>query len=733
MRYQIFEVDGFHAYVVSAFKMSMSWRLIFVLGMNLAIGASLPATATGVESLKSSVAVNPTISVRFDETQFPPTTHKFGFNATWSYEDQENKDAINAAANAGAPMAAALVVTKPDPYKSPDPQDNSALKGLFTEKDHVIQGHANSHLTNLRRQSADKGMVNFLQIAGTPNYLGFTFNPTSEKPAHGNWYSLPNELPTLSGAFGSFVDAIYSADHAATVWSFWQEPEHTLDKRLSIEESVSHYLDFFTLVGPELRVRNPDAVVAGIQMNCSSGESSPNPRHHSQAETSKFKAFAQMLLKREAAHQTHYPLDYLTIQNYRGEHSAICVKNSRMAFAASRFNTTPLIFNEWDFDIPRNEQRIDRKAHFDHQYNRPEDVVKLAGLLKDLIDQPDVSYVLLMRDVFRSKPLAYAPLAFINSMSELRRPLSLPANLSASQQTLEGLAAGDDGSMQLILWNHDRTHDQLLDLDLMALGKGLVGPDKTINITTLKPIEDNGRWSWEQKTIVLKSEQSTLAHKDLRIPSLGFVMIQGGAVQSDKGLSQLGKQARYIRQENWIDRGEHNHGEAPHGMGHYEVRTGSLIASADGQSSLGMVGVLLGGFNANATRIDTATLRIDIDASGLASADRTSSRVASAAMAIRMEYLDGDKSLGTYTYQSPSFHWPEQVVAKNALLSLGGEQLVLQNGTQLVLEVGKHAPESWATADGGAHRMMVSLVVVASEGPATVRARLSDGPVGTAR
>lgn len=645
----------------------------------------------------------PKAIISFADSAFPPTLHKFGFNATWSAEDAAQREAIDAAAAAGAPMASALLVTKQGPRQEAQGGSASALAGLLTREGATIQGHANPHLTRLRRQVAERGMMGFLQLAGAPTQVGLTFDPLASKPAHGNWYPLPAETAALSQGFASLVDAILGAEPAPTVWCFWQEPEHTLDRRLGIPESIGRYLDFFTTVGPALRARQRDALVAGIQMNGSGGESSLRAR----AEPSKFRTFAEALMAREAAQGRRFPLDFITIQNYRGEHSAICVANARKAFAAARFNEAPLLFNEWDFDIPRDERPIDREAHFEAQYNRPEGVMRLAGLLKELVDQPDLSYVLLMRDVFRSRPLAFAPVAFLNAMSELRRPLAF----QGGHPGLDGLAAGDAASLQVILWNTDAARDQVLDLDLRALGAQVRGPGRSLRVRTLRAPADPAKGSWVEQTRVVAAEGPDLGLSRLIVPSQGFLLLEGGTAAPAQPPARM----RFLRQRNWIDRGERNQGEAPHGMGHYEVRSGSLIASADGPGGFGRIGVVLGA----AGGPDPARLAVDLEASdpaGLAGA-----------AGLRVEYLDGDRTLGSLSFLDPAFRWPADAAMAPAAEAAGSEtRIPLRSGTRLVLEIDGHAPKGWATADGGARRVLLTLGVAGTKGHFTVRARLGD-------
>ncbi|MES2300351.1 MAG: hypothetical protein V4582_25175 [Pseudomonadota bacterium] len=684
--------------------------------------SSIPKRAARLLALVATLACHgacaaaPVIGVRFDQTQFPPTVHKFGFNATWTNADTDNKEGIDAAALAGAPMAAALLSTKPPADKFPDPDHKSTLKGLFSMSGGAIVGHANSQLTALRAQTAGRGMLNFLQLAGAPNYLDFSFDPSAQKPAHGNWYPLPTQLPALANAFGSLAAAIDAADHAPTIWSFWQEPEHTLDKRLSNDESVSRYLDFFALMGPELRRRLPDASVAGIQMNCAGGESSPN----SKAGGSKLKAFARMLQEREAAQgHARYPLDYLSIQNYRGETSALCIQSTRKAFASARFDGVPLIFNEWDFDIPRGGERIDRAKHFEQQYKHPDEVIKLAGLLKDMIDQPDLHYALLMRDVFRADVLARAPVAFLNAMSELRRPLRLPPPGTG----VDGVAAGDDEGAQVMLWNADPAGARQFDLALGALGTGATGAGKVARVVTLAPLQENGKWRWQRSEITLKAEHPDLAIAGLTIPSRGFVLIEAGAPQGPGRLIH----ARYLGQRNLVERGENNHGEAPHGMGFYDVRSNTLVASADGPAGAGMGGVLLAGVG---TDPRFATIRVDIASSGLGVPGQR------ATIGVRVNYLDGQRVIGSLVHQNgATFTWPRraQSTATESLPSATAHQFTLEQGaTTLALEVEKYAPAAWAGADGGARRLELMLAVVPTTGAATARARLANDGTGAA-
>ena len=86
------------------------------------------------------------------------------------------------------------------------------------------------------------------------------------------------------------------------------------------------------------------------------------------------------------------PLDYITIQNYLGNESTLeTVQNTRIAYDDPRFNTTTVMFNEWDI----NKSKLNG---FDNNYNTPAGLISVVTQLKQIYDLPDVSYALFEDD-----------------------------------------------------------------------------------------------------------------------------------------------------------------------------------------------------------------------------------------------------------------------------------------------------------------------------------------------
>ena len=114
------------------------------------------------------------LTVELAQASFPPTVTKFGFNAEWTEKNPADMRAIGEAAKAGAPMVAGLMEID---YLNDDRNftEGSTLDApLFykVQGDAAVQTQSDPELDELRNSSRAAGMINLLQLAGTPTMDG---------------------------------------------------------------------------------------------------------------------------------------------------------------------------------------------------------------------------------------------------------------------------------------------------------------------------------------------------------------------------------------------------------------------------------------------------------------------------------------------------------------------------------------------------------------------------------
>ena len=121
-------------------------------------------------------------------------------------------------------------------------------------------------------------------------------------------------------------------------------------------------------VAPALRAALVDDTIAGWQLNAANGRGPPKGTG--------FWSGTQAFLAREAAARTRFPVDFFTIQNYKGASSAELAANSRAALCAEaggarpasgcslRFAMTPVVFVRFD-------ENKDVDPNYDHKSGEP--------------------------------------------------------------------------------------------------------------------------------------------------------------------------------------------------------------------------------------------------------------------------------------------------------------------------------------------------------------------------
>lgn len=643
------------------------------------------------------------VTVDFAAPAFPALTRKVGFNSSWNSVDQSDLDADANADVMGAPIASGLIETKYGPQDfAGDPASVFQPDPLFyRDQAGALQTRAGANLATLR-QHVTGGMLNFVQLAGTPCSTSlaaclaakdlFTIDPaaqdTSGGAGDGNWYPLPvaAEVPDAARALASFAHTV-AQDGVPTIWALWQEPDHTIDDKLSKEGSVAAYLPLYKSFARAVRAADPDAVVAGPQQNQATGTN-----HDHSIDGAGYNAFVHNQ-GAGVGDAEPVPLDYVTIQDYLGKDSTLeTLQNTRVAYADPRFDRAPVMFNEWDVDKSKSNG-------FDTNYDTPAGLVTVLDQLQVMLDQPDLAYVMMMRALFTAEPvLAQAPIALLSKMPPHRRPVTF----SSGRPSLRGIAGGDAEGAAVLIWNH-AAEAQAIDLDLRDLPAALVSGRASLIVES---VAEGGVKSVEERAV----SAAEVRLDGLRVPASGLLMIRAGDGPPNRSGLVAAKYARHLQ---WVGRRGASSHEAPHGMGHFDVRSGSLVASVDGAGGVGLAGVVL--------RVPASyTLALRASSSGLPGPD------AGAVLGVRVDYLKGEDSVAAVFHRDPRFTG----AAPGATLVAGKapvpqvRPLQLDEGKAIELRITDDAPPSWDAA----RRVLVSLLLVNPAGAATVEARLSDGP-----
>ena len=651
------------------------------------------------------------IMVDLAQPSFPPTVTKFGFNAEWTEKNPADMRAIGEAAKAGAPMVAGLMEID---YLN---DDKNFTKGstldapLFykAEGDGTVRTQSDPELDELRNSSRSSGMINLLQLAGTPTMDGvFKIDSSLKntvtykddvKGKHGNWYPLPEvgkDTDDLALAYGSLTDSIRKATPGLpTWWAFWQEPDHTIGKNLEKDESKFRYLDFFGKTADAIKEIDQDAVIIGIQQNSTAGLNG-----NKRIDGAEYLHFTRdILLPFEQERASPIPYDYISIQNYKAHRTLEIIQNARIAYANERFQDMPILINELGF---KKISQWEGKS-FKEIYDSPSGLMQLQEILKVIMDQPDVSYALLTRNIFSQKikeqperfTLSYYAVKWLNELPALRRPMKFSG---PDKDFLHAIAAANANQVRIIIWNTNDA-ERTLSVDLKHIPETLEG--KEIRLHTLGS-------GLPRSSIVQSASSPVTSLRNLQIPPQGMVMVEIGKPEEPK----MVKKARYARHYAFVPR---TGTEAPPaGQGHYEIRKDSLIASTADNTGIGIAGVVFAGVpNDPGYSIDA-----DLSASGLPASS------AEGALVLAVDYLDRNQSVYSEYYLARN-HQGASLLEEEPDWGSSGKKVRMADGVTIRLPIGQSIPEGWASADGGQRRILVSLLLYGI-GPTTVVARLSD-------
>ncbi len=688
---------------------------------------------------------------------FPPTVNKIGFNSFWnSTTNDDNSDTwtIQRSAAYRAPMIAGLIEPKSlvnvlgyeDSYdevggkvrasgldaQSPalwDRVGDTTNTLFYLSVDGVVaRVPTDADLAALRATADTYGLVNFLQVAGTPGVpLAGNRFPTTDTldnglftlvgtpTTGGNWYPLPagSSFPELAHAFGTLPSAL--GYKTRSIFGFWQEPSHTISESINAQTSIEKYTQLFAQIGHELVTQCPSGhcPLAGAQLNANDGDAVPYDGY-------RYRMFMDGLrLQRQARPGVEMPLDYFTIQNYAAQWNDNIMANARVALGTDS-NWTPVLMNEWDYcvNVRVADGCTSDLSSFDERYEGP-NAWHALHWLKDTIERPDVSHVLLREKVLRDTaagshyyPWTQIPILFLGSMSELRRPISY------SSPDLPVVASGDADQITIIAWNEGDTAKSL-PLSLVNVPATLVGAPLYVKRFS-KAIRDvrcpgqdvmdatHAITCWEDaiSPITLEVGSNT---GDIPISVGEVVMILAGAPPT---------YGSAIFANNFVRSSQHAHRDgstvAPREMAHFDPQTGSIT-----------VGVQAGGLGAGrmllANTPDMLQVRTRIAALGTEAPEQV-------AAGVRVDYLDAsgvavksvlfrDERWPTSSVPWLALDWSTATDFSEVLTNLCGESCDDGDGGAVTLDLATYAPAGWSTTRG----VDIGVIVTGATADATYR------------
>jgi hypothetical protein len=701
------------------------------------------------------------VDFRSTSAAFPPTVNKVGYNSFWNSTSNDadlDAETITRSAAFRAPMISGLIEPKvlssyqgyvdhyeeySGSYTAADldaeastlwKQGTGFSSPLFVKSASLVASSpTDPDLSAIRAKANAAGLINFLQISGTP---GSAFPSTSTldngffllggtPTTGGNWYPLPananKDFPVLAKAFGTLPNAL--GDDTRTIFAFWQEPSHTIDESISADVSIDRYARLYWQVAHEITTqcllgRCP---MAGAQLNANDGDSVPHDGYRYQL------FMAALRTHRLANPGVTIPLDYFTVQSYAAQWNDNVVANTRVALGTDS-SWTPVLVNEWDYCVNTrpDDGCTPDTAGFEQRYDG-ETSWKALHWLEDTLDRPDISHVLLREKVLKSPgkgksyffPWAQVPILFRGAMSELRRPVS------AVIPELPIVASGDEEQLTILAWN-EGTSAKTLPLSFVGLPASLLGTALHVKRMS-KAIRDAkcpGAADVMSSTFTITCWEDaipevTISAADLNLPAI--TVAPGEATMIFAGSpppygSTLFKD-HFVRSYQHV--GRDGTEAAPKDTAHFDPRTGTIT-----------VGVQKGGAGVGRMLLTSApstlTVATRVAAQGGLSAD-------TAVAGVRVDYIGvGANVAKTVFFRDSrwtqaavswsSVDWTPAAMLTTEVTDLCGTGCATGSGSEMKIDIAGHAPPGWLSSDD--KEIDVGVILAGSNGDAIYRVQL---------
>jgi hypothetical protein len=355
-------------------KESVVWLFIACIASS---GACAATDDTEEERAAAAGSIS-RITVDLRAPAFPALVKKFGLNQQWQDAGSRNRAGLKAARRAGLTVISGLF--EPNKVESlrdnPDSVLNRPPPFLRETDGGAVVPKVNPRLLELRDEVGPR-QLSLMQLAGVPTEpLTPSASPMFRVQAttaseNGNWYPLPvaGQQAEYADAVAAFTRALEVADGRPTIWTFWQEPDHTLGMRtppppnqpqtptdVDRRENRRQYAGFYRLLAARLLDQNPDLMIGCCQENQASG----NTADGRPVDGRDYKTMLDFIAAGEAADNTRARMDYFTIQNYKAEASSPgVIANARFALThqenAQKYDHTALVFNELSMAQTEND------------------------------------------------------------------------------------------------------------------------------------------------------------------------------------------------------------------------------------------------------------------------------------------------------------------------------------------------------------------------------------------
>lgn len=635
----------------------------------------------------------PSVVIDFCSLQFPPLVPKLGVNSVWNEQKEASLKGLEGAGAANMSMGAGLLEFNLGHNNQSMQWSLGPLPLMYRDSNNAVAVRGNQNLEILRNKTRDSGLINFLQIAGTVTANGvFTTEPTLAS-SEGNFYPLPifSQRQEYANALARFVNLLIAQNNAPTIAAFWQEPTHTLglatatsNGRPSVadtERNIADFIEFYDIVATEIRKLNLDLPLGAFQLNASQGIGTNG------IDGAEYKPIVDRLLKRESDRARSIPIDYFTIQNYKGEKTPEIIQNARFALMNNRFSNVPILMNEF---------QPSKTGSNEEKYNSSEGIVKFLKSLQFTFDQADVSHIVASDVVTASKSLRIVDvLQRIGKLPLKRASINLP-----SSSGISGIASSSDGQIGIVLWN-EGTAEAVFDLELLNLPGNLSASFESIAVELLtesEPMIAAGK---------LRLNNNRLGLSDLKLkPNEILFIANPSAATIPKSNLLVHRHNSFFQRVNPL--------QSPLSTSAYDSRRNAMILATGKKTVSAFGGLVFSPFSRPGEVPATNKLVLNIRRHSSKSEPR-------APLLMRLDFLVGNASIKTLFLgsESASFSWQAANMPDWIPTAQDSKETPFQNlaHTSVSLDLSTIAPTQWLTQAATARpRLQLSGILMGSEG-----------------
>lgn len=710
----------------------------------------------------------PKVVINLNQVAYPALTKKFGINFVWNDAKSNLVDDMTTTTQSKMPIMSGLweFSTIADnaasststlgsiPFNTNNP---NPFTRVGQSKDGQIETHLNPNMTLLRNALwGDNKVVGFMQLCGIPsipNYTSFPiFQPEPDVSAssNGNYYPLPIDLQKQEYANG-LADLIknYRADGKPTIWSFWQEPDHTLgirnltsrkDYDMNSTENTSgttddidthinliDYAKFYRQIALAMKANDQTYSHACCQQNqaAGGGKASNGPLDGDQ-----YTWMVNAMVDAEATlspSSGRTPFDYWTIQNYNAllanrkilANARYALTNNSKGINTSYYDNVALIMNE--YAMAKNNQT-------DYWGPDPASLIQSMNEIKFLIGQSDLTHMMLPPALLKPNPSSlFKILSFYNTMPSITR-LSTPENTT----DLDCIASSDENHFAFIIWNKTSSPITNFSVDI----SGVVNPN------FISSGEAQKTFSTKQFVGSIETDGTTVPQKNgttltftYTLPANGIWMVEIGGEDLFQNFESSYTYKRQFtmcyRTTGTIESGSSTYFSGnpstpmPGGNGVYDTRTNTFWLSTAQPSSARAIGTTL--FESSPSGLP---LHFNITREG------NSPEAKIQPLYIRLDYInDNETSAKTIFFRNPNapefldwstLHapWLPTTAAEHVTITTNS----LLQATEFGYDVYGNAPAGWNT-----NRLLVTAYMPNDAGTEAIAGiRLSVGDIVTA-